>query len=1026
MRVIKRNGKAEDVSFDKITRRIEFLLYGGLKKNIDPVSISKEVIDRIHDGITTTKLDEIAAEICVTKTMTHPDFGVLASRIAINNYQKNTPNSFLEVMDRLRNNKGENGEDWPLIGEDFFKTCRKYAGEIESKLNHARDYLIDYFGFKTLQNAYLMKINGKPVERIQHMWMRVALFLNQNNLSLAIATYELLSQKFYTHATPTLFHAGCVYPQLSSCFLLGVEDSIDGIFSAVKQCAQISKWAGGIGVHISNIRSNGMKIRKTNGESSGIVPMLRVFNMTAEYVNQAGRRKGSFAFYIEPHHPDILDFLELKLNHGAEEKRARSLFYALWISDYFMTCVSENKEWYLLDPDRCPGLGDAYGAEYEKLHNDYVNQGKFERKIKARDVWDAMIRTQTEKGVPYVLFKDAVNNKSNQKHYGTIKSSNLCVAGDTQILTSKGYFPIKSLENQEVMVWNGEQFSETIVKKTGENQDLIRVTVSNGSVLRCTPYHKFWVQDRYGSSIEKEARLLGASEFVTPFSVPDENGDLAVMDNLFITGVCILQEKEDTYCFNEPLKHKGIFNGILTGNCTEIVEFSSPDETAVCNLSSISLPNFVIKPKFSEYFMGDPVGDIKIIIYTVKKCNWCRLTKGWLKENGLKFTERCLHAEEEKQEIKEKFNITTFPQIVKVVENCNVCESHPEGSKTREVLVGGFTELNQIVRPVFNFKKLHEVTSLVTRNLNTVIDLNYYPTRQTKNSNMKHRPIGIGIQGLADVFIMMKMPFESDEARELNKKIFETMYHAALETSIELAREQGRYETFDGSPLSQGKLQFDLWEEFRNPQDEYQFSLTGDWDFEKLREDAKVHGARNSLLLAPMPTASTSQILGNNECFEPYTSNVYTRRVLAGEFLVINKHLVKDLINCNLWSQHIKQKIVYYKGSVQNIKEIPSFLKKIYKTVWEIKQKTIIDLSADRGHYICQSQSMNIHIAEPTKKLIHNVLFYGWKRGLKTGMYYLRSRPAADAQQVSIDPETVRKIKEEDAEEEELCIMCSA
>lgn len=1026
MKVIKRNGEAEDVSFDKITRRIKFLLYGGLDKNIDPVLISKEVIDRIHDGITTTKLDEIAAEICVTKTMTHPDFGVLAARIAINNYQKNTPNSFLEVMSRLRNNEDENGAPWPLIGEEYFQVCRKYAGEIESKLVHGRDYLIDYFGFKTLQNAYLMKINGRPVERIQHMWMRVALFLNSNNLSRAISTYDLLSQKFYTHATPTLFNSGCPYPQLSSCYLLCVEDSIEGIFSALTQCAQISKWAGGIGLHISGVRSSGAIIRKTNGLSSGIVPMLRVFNTTADYVNQAGRRKGSFAIYLEPHHPDILDFLELKLNHGAEEKRARSLFYALWLSDYFMTCVAENKEWHLLDPDRCPGLTDAYGDDYEKLYKDYVGQGKFQKKIKARDIWDAMIRVQTEKGVPYVCFKDAVNRKSNQKHYGTIKSSNLCVTGDTQILTSEGYFPIKSLEDKKVSVWNGLRFSETKVAKTGENQDLVRVSFSNGSIIRCTPYHKFWVQNKVGLSVEKEARRLKVGAQVTPFAIPREDGRTGVEADLFVTGICLLEEKEDTYCFNEPLRHKGIFNGILTGNCTEIMEYSDADESAVCNLASVALSNFVTRPDFSEHFLGDFIKDFKIVVYTVKKCNWCRLAKACLKENGLKFTERCLRTEEERQEVKEKLGVETFPQVVKVVENCSVCEGHPDGPRTHEVLIGDFTRLNQIVRPTFDFKKLHEVTKLVTRNLNTVIDLNYYPTPQTEKSNRKHRPIGVGVQGLADVFVMMKFPFDSQEARDLNKKIFETMYHAALETTIELAKEQGPYETYEGSPLSQGKLQFDLWNEFRNPQDDYKFSLTGDWDFEKLREDLKLHGARNSLLLAPMPTATTSQILGNNECFEPYTSNVYTRRVLAGEFVVVNRHLVKDLINCNLWTQHIKQKIIYYQGSIQNIKEIPSFLKKIYKTVWEIKQKTVIDLAADRGHYVCQSQSMNIHIAEPTKKLIHNILFYGWKRGLKTGMYYLRSRPAADAQQVSLDVDTVRKIREEDAEAEGPCIMCSA
>lgn len=1267
MQVIKRNGKAEDVSFDKITRRIRFLLYGGLDKNIDPVAIAREVIkDHLSDGISTTLLDDISAEICIAKTITHPDFGVLAARIAVDNYQKNTSRSFLGVMRALMNNVDKNGEKCPLLGSDFFAVCCKHEARIEYALAHDRDCLIDYFGFKTLHLSYLMKIDGKPIERIQHMWMRCALFLNQEDIDKAVETYDLLSKKVYTHATPSLFHAGTVYPQMSSCYLLSIEDSIEGIFETVTRCAKISKWAGGIGVHISNIRSNGSRIRKTNGLSSGILPMLKVFDATAPYVNQAGRRKGSFAFYLEPHHPDIFDFLEAKLKTGAEEKRARNLFYALWISDYFMTCVKGDQDWYLLDPDRCPNLNEVYGNEYETLYQKYVSEGRAAKKIKARDIWSAMITAQTETGLPYVCFKDAVNHKSNQKNIGTIKSSNLCCeinefsstdetavcfTGDTKVLTKEGYRRIDECDAAEVLSYfnndedliTEESFSKaqlidngvkdvfelkctgtSEIKATGNHcfltlegrtknkvnnykwkkleelkvgdriilpttkelpsydvniiqdleEDYLTVGWMLGDGWQCTDKNgrttygvcfgpnETYARDRIINNLSqicnsvpftKNGRLSQNSDYYTDRngvhnwasskqcfvkyfqekfgliphkarekvisekiekSKPNEIASvlsglfsadgtvsLFIASNLathFYVGLSssskklLYQTQNLLRCFGikssvvwSYLKSRDRYQGKVTINKMEslqkfkkyigfalskskqeileqglktvkrdrviftdytkvvsvtylgkekVYDLSVPEthnfiaEGLVahnCNLASIALSQFVKPHDTSEYIFGERVDNVSSLkVYTVENCNWCRLAKACLRENKIRFTEKCLRTEEEIQEIKYIFKVTTFPQVVKATKSCDVCEG-PETRSWKEVPCGGFTKIQQFLRPRFDFDRLYEITKIVTRNLNKVIDLNFYPTPETKRSNFRHRPIGIGVQGLADAFILMKLPFDSPEARKLNKEIFETMYYAALETSMEIAREDGPYETFAGSPLSEGKFQFDLWNEFRNPKDSYQFKLTDRWDFEGLREKIKRHGVRNSLLLAPMPTASTAQILGNNEAFEPYTSNIYTRRTLAGEYVVVNKHLVRDLINCDLWTDAVKEKIKFYQGSVQKIKEVPGFLKEIYKTVWEIKQKVVIDMAADRGHYICQSQSMNIHLAEPTEKLIYNALFYGWKRGLKTGMYYLRSQPASNAQQVTIDPETARKIKD-DEEQEEICIMCSS
>jgi ribonucleoside-diphosphate reductase alpha subunit len=754
MLVLKRDGHRESVKFDKITARIEKLCYGLDPKFVNPVEVAMKVINGLYDGVSTSELDNLAAEIAASMTTRHPDFAKLSARIAVSNLHKVTSKSFSNTMKRLYNYVDpKTGQNAPLISKETWKVIHENAAELDEAIIYDRDFGYDYFGFRTLEKSYLMKIDGKVVERPQHLLMRVAVGIHGEDIQAGIETYNLLSEKWFTHATPTLFNAGTPKPQLSSCFLLTMkDDSIDGIYDTLKQTAKISQSAGGIGLSIHNVRAKGSYIKGTGGTSNGIVPMLRNFDMTARYVDQGGgKRKGSFAIYLEPWHADVFDFLELKKNHGKEELRARDLFYAMWIPDLFMKRIENNEMWSLFCPNEAPGLADCYGDEFERLYEKYEKEGKFRKQVKAQDLWFEILEAQIETGTPYMLYKDAANKKSNQKHLGTIKSSNLC---------------------------------------------------------------------------------------------------------------------------------------------TEIIEYTSPDEVAVCNLASIALPKFVT-------------------------------------EDGK-----------------------------------------------------------------FDHQKLYEITKVITRNLNKVIDVNYYPVEEARNSNMRHRPIGIGVQGLADAFILLRMPFDSQEARGLNKDIHETIYFAAMEASMELSKLNGPYESFKGSPVSKGIFQFDMWGVTPD---------SGRWDWEQLKREVKQNGVRNSLLLAPMPTASTSQILGNNECFEPYTSNIYTRRTLSGEFIIANKHLMKDLISLGLWSETMRQKLVAANGSIQGIAEIPQNIKDIYRTVWEIPQKAIIDMSADRGAYICQSQSLNIHLTNPNFGKLTSMHFYAWKKGLKTGMYYLRSTAAADAIKFTLD-----------------------
>ena len=1110
MRVTKRNGRVEDMKFDKVTTRISNLT-DGLSSACDSTKVAQQVFSSMYDGIKTQEIDTLSAEICIGMITSDPDYEILATRIVASNVQKQCPKNFVTAMRNLHKAG--------VVTDEVVRV----ADKVKEYIKTDRDFDYGYFGLKTLEKSYLQKVDGKLQETPQFMFMRVSIGIHGDDLPAVLETYNHMSQGYFVHATPTLFNAGTPRPQMSSCFLVAnKEDSIDGIYKTISETAQISKWAGGIGLHVHDVRAAGSHIRGTNGKSDGIIPMLRVYNATARYVNQAGKRKGSFAIYLEPWHADVMEFLELRLNQGDEEARCRDLFTAMWVPDLFMKRVEEGGNWSLFCPDTAKGLSGCYGEEFEKLYTRYEEEGLAKHTLPAADVWRAILKSQTETGTPYMLYKDACNSKSNQKNLGVIKSSNLCVAPETKILTSNGHQTISELNGQEVDVWNGEEFSKVKIVQTGTEQKLLTVKTSRNLSLRCTPYHKFWIvghdepieaqhlqegmkiikhslptlntsdtdmkyaythglfcadgttqgyditsrrcmnvakndglcmrhqsnvkeysedgicqansyteqkfldlyHDKmniisyleydysYSNDKQKRLRLRLPKDMPDKFIVPHEyslnskilwlagllDGDgciakhsggrgvslqIASIHREFlqevllllqtmgiqsrinyvrdsetrdlpggsytckqlwrllipsggvehlkilglktyrlnietsqspnrnalhfetITSVEDLGETADTFCFNEPLRHRGIFNGILTGNCTEILEYTDKDETAVCNLASIALPKFV--------------------------------------------------------------NTDT---------------------KT------------------FDYDALHKVTKIVTKNLNKVIDRNYYPTLGARQSNIRHRPIGIGVQGLADAFNLCKLPFDCEESRTMNAHIFETMYHAALEASSEMAEAHHAYPTFKGSPASEGILQFDMWE------GDTKFSGRYDWDAMRLK--VKTHGLRNSLLLAPMPTASTAQILGNNECFEPYTTNIYLRRTLAGEFVVVNKHLVSDLKELGLWSKSMKDLLIKADGSVQHITNIPDDIKERYKTVWEISQKCIIDMASDRGRYICQSQSMNLFMSSPTFSKLSSMHMYAWKKGLKTGMYYLRSKAKAKPIQFSLDIEP------------EECVACSA
>jgi len=858
MVVQKRSGRRESVSFDKILNRIKKLANMHISgvKNITSVNfteLSMKVIQQLYEGIKTSELDELTAQQCASLSSIHPDYGILAGRIVVSNHHKNTPSNIKDTVSQLYYNKDIHGEHSPIISKDYYDIVVENHEIIDNEIQYSRDYLIDYFGFKTLERAYLLKVNDSIIERPQHMWFRVSVGIHGHDLKRVFETYHLMSQKYFTHATPTLFNAGTPRPQLSSCYLLAMEeDSIHGIYNTLTDCALISKWAGGIGLHIHNVRATGTRIKGTNGVSNGIVPMLRVFNNTARYVDQGGgKRNGSFAMYLEPWHLDIEDFIEMRKNHGDEEKKARDLFYALWIPDLFMKRVKENKEWTLMCPEKCKGLSDCYGEEFTELYEKYEKEHIGNKSISARKLWFSILDSQIETGTPYMLYKDASNFKSNQKNLGVIKSSNLC---------------------------------------------------------------------------------------------------------------------------------------------TEIIQYSDANETAVCNLASIGLPKFVRSPILSD--------DIYVKVYTKTNCNYCKLAKAYFHEHGIKYEEENCDDNEKRKNLYSTLRMEygdiseSVPQIV----------LHSVNKVRKNVYIGGYDNLIQLLPTTFDFEKLHSVTRTVTRNLNKVIDINFYPTEKTKKSNQKHRPIGLGVQGLADVFALLNISFDSDKAKQFNVDIFKTIYHAALEESNCLARENcTSYSSFENSPMYNGKFQFDLWGVNPNiPVYGNDCNIIYDWNV--LRENIQKYGVYNSLLVAPMPTASTSQILGNNECFEPFTTNMYARRTLAGEFAIINKHLLKDMINIGWWNEKNKNLLVKARGSIQEFSDIPKCLRDKYKTVWEISMKVLIDMSKDRGAYVCQSQSLNLWMEDPTYDKLTSMHFYAWQNGLKTGMYYLRSRAKASPQQFTIDP----------------------
>ena len=949
MKVVKRDGTKEDVSFEKVQKRITLCATEPDLLEVNATLIAQRTLMRIRDGIKTSELDELAAQLAISLVTTHPDYGVLASRIIISNHQKNTSPSFVETMKLLYGQINEKtGKRMEYLSDGFMAALEHFGPQLDAAIKPERDFLIDYFGFKTLERQkYLLRaIDGRAIERPQHLWMRVAVCLwgewaltqDTKAVERIIETYDLLSQKYFTHATPTLFNAGSPRAQMSSCYLIAMsDDSISGIYKTLADCAQISKYAGGIGLHVSNIRAKGSYINGNGGTSTGIVPMLKNFNATARYVDQGSKRNGSFAIYLEPWHADVEDFLKLKLNTGSEDERARDLFYALWTPDLFMRRVETNQPWTLFCPSEAPGLADVWGPAFDALYEKYEAEGRGKRQVDARKLWTKITDCQVETGTPYLLYKDAANAKSNQQNLGTIKSSNLCVAPDTRVLTKGGNFPIESLVGQTINVWNGYKWSKTTVHKTGESQKLIQVIVmdqmvntSTGAIstslksLECTPYHKF-ILDGPKNLLDAErveARELRVGDQL--MSWVDPNG----YAHTVTVRVVAPSRTTDTYCFNEPEQHTGVFNGILTGNCTEIIEYSDKDETAVCNLASIGLPSFV------------------------------------------------------------------------------------EGRK-------------------FNFEKLRRVVKVATRNLNRVIDINFYPTPETRRSNLRHRPIGLGVQGLADVFALLRHPWERDSAQELNQRIFEHIYFAALEASADLAELEGPYETFKGSPTSKGLLQYDLWTNNGGPVVPLtETDKTLNWAALKAR--IQTVGLRNSLLVAPMPTASTSQILGFNECFEPFTSNIYARRTLSGEYIIINKYLIKDLLKLGLWNEELKNKIIAKNGSIQGL-DIPVATQNLYKTAWEISQKTLLNMAAARGAFICQSQSLNLFVKDPTHKVLSSMHFYAWKKGLKTGQYYLRTQSQVMAQKFTIDPELQKEAEKSETERQkkayeadEGCTMCSS
>ena len=995
MQVIKRDGKHETISFDKITKRIGDLCFG--LEHVDPLLIAKDTINGIFDGIKTVDLDILSADICATKAHHHPEYNKLGGRILVSNIIKTTLEKYIDVVQQQY--------DAGIVSEEFHTFVSTNEDDIQKMFNYQRDYLFDYFAIKTLERSYLFKINGKIVERPQHMWMRVAIqihgLINQENqLSLLKETYDLLSTLHFTHATPTLFNSGTKKPQLSSCYLFSCEDNLEDIFKMISDVAKISKWAGGIGLSLSTIRSKGSMIKGTNGKSEGIIPLCKTLEMVGRYINQGGKRQGSISTYLEPWHADIYAFIELRKNTGDENLRSRDLFLALWVPDLFMKRVQEDGDWTLMCPDECKGLVDSYGEEFEQLYTSYEKDNKGRKTVKARDLWNHILENQIETGMPYISYKDTVNRKSMQKQLGVIRNSNLCVAPETMILTNEGYYPIQSLENKEVKVWNGFEFSDTTIYKTGENQSLVSVTFSNGSSLDCTPYHKFYI-DNGGIN----ADLVKAE---------DLKQGMKLIDCKFpvITNCNEIDEKEEVpilACHSVKLKWlEKLFDtiGFIDNNGYQI---SSPDSTFIENVKYL-LQTLGCNPhsKVSSFS--------SIYCLQVSNPDMLFLTSLGFRTNLFKVSS--IQSENNSKSV----YVNTVTNTGRTSDTYCFTEHKRGMGIFNGVLTGQCNEialfsnkdnyavcnLVSICLPrfvengVFNFEKLQYVAGVATRNLNNVIDVNFYPTPETRKTNFANRPIGIGIQGQADVYCLLGLAYSSDEARLLSRRIFENIYYGSVQMSIQLAKEKGPYESYKDSPHSKGLLQFDLHDNV---------NLTLDWT--DIKKEMALYGIRNSLLTALMPTASTSQIMSNNECFEPYTSNIYLRKTLAGEFTVVNQHLISDLQKLGLWNEKVYEEILYDNGSVQKVKSIPDHIKQIYKTAFELKMTDMLKQAVERGPFIDHMQSMNLFMAKPDFNLLNSSHFYSWKNGLKTGMYYLRTQPAVDAVKFGLDPTSILRIKDD-------------
>lgn len=1240
--VTKRNGDKQNVQFDKITERISKLIFpselqrlnlsylniNDEVKTLDPVLVAQKVVASLYPGITTEELDIESANICMNISTNNPSYSYLGGRILVSNLHKKTLNDFSSKIEYLYKTNTN-------ISKKFYDYVMQNNVELNKIIDYDRDYLYDYFGYKTLEKSYLLRnVHDKAiVERPQDMILRTAITLQKGNIDMIKKTYDMISLGFYTHASPTLFNSGTNNMQLSSCFLLSTKDDLTEITKTWNSCAQISKWAGGIGLSISNIRGKNSIIKGTGGLSNGLVPFLKVFNDISRWIDQGGKRPGSIAVYLEPYHPDIFEFLDLRKNFGSETERTRDLFLALWIPDLFMQQIEIDGDWYLLSSDDCPRLPEVYGEEFNTLYWKYVNEGKYRKVVKARELWKSIMESQIETGMPYVSYKDTVNSRSNQKNLGTIKNSNLCVYGDTQILTSNGYKVIKLLEEKEVEVWNGSEWSKVTVKKTGTNKDLIRVNLSNSAYLDCTPEHKFYIVKKYGKKVEIQAKdllpgtklikydlpnaieLRNPEEFKYPYTHGFFCGDGTTYDNysktkkyakLYLYGakkklleyinytsytenntndrydivlpkdiaikftipinasindklrwfegycdadgtisrnemnesiqICsinkdflvnirlmlhtlgidskvtfnteaiqrllpdgkggneyfnckesfrllisssglyklsklgfkpkrlIFEERQpqrcaeqfvivtsvkpsfqnvDTYCFTEPKKHLGMFNGILTGQCNEIVQYSDEKEYAVCNLASISLKSF-IKPKEYEY-----------IIYTYTNCIYCTYAKRYLENKNIKYV--CHEYSKETSDYLK--NLLSLDEI-----------TYPQIFTKDNKHIGGFSELYKTNVGYFDYDLLYDVAYTSTINLDKVIDVNFYPVYEAKLSNMKHRSIGLGIQGMADALVLLRIPYESEEAITFNKKIMETIYLGSMTASKDLAKSRhndmkelidilsledykitefyddtvvysnnkfntlyhqlkpnkyeveklnnkyGTYSSYEGSLFSEGKFQFDMIPSFDQNTLYYQEKWT------ELKKEVAIYGTRNSMLTALMPTASTSQILGNNECFEFFTNNIYTRKTQAGDFIMVNRYMVNDLISIGLWSNEMKDKIIANDGSIQTLDNIPSEIKKLYKTMWEIKQLWVLKAAEARSPFVDQTQSMNIFMAEPDYQKLSSCHFNSWKRGLKTGMYYLRTKPSTGAIKFTIDPNLEKNLKNNDNN----CESCSA